>query len=113
MTFCLFAKWKREIFSSSKEMQHSLKTCAAQSFTFLALLMSLLALNCSDEGTCCIYPFLYPFYRLLKIFGGYFKSFFLVPLLFFFPFDGTMTALLLDACSVQTPCMSSGSGEQD
>lgn len=116
MTFCLFAKWKREIFSSSKEMQCLLKTCAAQSFTLLTLLMSLLALNCSDEGTCWIYPFLYPFYRLfhlLKIFGDYFKSFFFCHCYFFFPFDGTMTALLLDACSVRTPCMSSGSGEQD
>lgn len=89
MTFCLFAKWKREIFSSSKEMQCLLKTCAAQSFTLLTLLMSLLALNCSDEGTCWIYPFLYPFYRLfhlLKIFGDYFKSFFFCHCYFFFSF---------------------------
>lgn len=69
---------------------------------------------CSLKVPVRFNPFSYRFH-LYKIFED--EPFSLnewgfVPLLFL-SFDGTMTAFLLSAWSVQTPCLCSGSSEQD
>lgn len=58
-------------------------------------------------------PFFIPFLGYLRYLEITLNLFSCATAIYFFSFDGTMTALLLDACSVQTPCMNSGSGEQD
>lgn len=94
--------------------------CSEFHFSHFAYLSSCPQLVwCSLKVPVRFICFCYRLFCLYKIFeDGPFSlnEWGFVPLLFcfvFFSFGGTMADLLLGAWSVQTPCMSSGSGEQD
>lgn len=83
MTFCHFAKWKREIFSSSKEMQHSLKTCAAQILLFSLCSCHFLPSTALMKVPVGFIPFFIPFIGYLRYLEVTLNLFFLCHCCFF------------------------------